>query len=147
MNRRTFLAGTVSGASFANHQTQIASASEAKAAGHAAPGPLVWPVVTKLQPGIRHLRRRGPTEAGRHRQAPYAWLAARLRVLHRDRRRHLLGTLAATIGGGVRAAVSCAICSLTVCGLFGTRALYHRRVWSGFLPEILASHLENLQTM
>ncbi|MGC4852287.1 PAQR family membrane homeostasis protein TrhA [Micromonospora sp. DT4] len=26
--------------------------------------------------------------------------------------------------------VSCAIYSLTVCGLFGTSALYHRRVWS-----------------
>ena len=42
----------------------------------------------------------------------------------------VLVTLAATIGGGVRAAVSCAIYSLTVCGLFGTSALYHRRVWS-----------------
>src|SRR5262245_10408838 len=41
----------------------------------------------------------------------------------------VLVTLAATIGG-VRAAVSCAIYSLTVCGLFGTSALYHRRVWS-----------------
>src|SRR5687767_6117449 len=26
--------------------------------------------------------------------------------------------------------VSCLIYSLTVCGLFGTSALYHRRVWS-----------------
>ena len=42
----------------------------------------------------------------------------------------VLVTLAATIGAGVRAAVSCAIYSLTVCGLFGTSALYHRRVWS-----------------
>jgi len=42
----------------------------------------------------------------------------------------VLVTLAATIGGGGRAAVSCAIYSLTVCGLFGTSALYHRRVWS-----------------
>jgi len=42
----------------------------------------------------------------------------------------VLVTLAATIGGGVRTAVSCAIYSLTVCGLFGTSALYHRRVWS-----------------
>ena len=42
----------------------------------------------------------------------------------------VLVTLAATIGGGVPAAVSCAIYSLTVCGLFGTSALYHRRVWS-----------------
>ena len=42
----------------------------------------------------------------------------------------VLVALAATIGGGVRLAVSCAIYSLTVCGLFGTSALYHRRVWS-----------------
>ena len=42
----------------------------------------------------------------------------------------VLVTLAATIGGGARAAVSCAIYSLTVCGAFGTSALYHRRVWS-----------------
>src|SRR5262245_66502661 len=41
----------------------------------------------------------------------------------------VLVTLAATIGG-VRAAVSCAIYSLTVCAAFGTSALYHRRVWS-----------------
>ena len=31
---------------------------------------------------------------------------------------------------GPAAVVSCAIYSLTVCGLFGTSALYHRRVWS-----------------
>jgi len=42
----------------------------------------------------------------------------------------VLVTLAATIGGGTRAAVSCAIYSVSVCGLFGTSALYHRRVWS-----------------
>jgi hemolysin III len=41
-----------------------------------------------------------------------------------------LVTVAATIGGGTVPAVSCAIYSLTVCGLFGTSALYHRRVWS-----------------
>jgi len=41
----------------------------------------------------------------------------------------VLVTLATTIGG-MRAAVSCAIYSLAVCGLFGTSALYHRRVWS-----------------
>ena len=41
----------------------------------------------------------------------------------------VLVTLAATVGG-LRAAVSCTIYSLTVCGLFGTSALYHRRVWS-----------------
>ena len=42
----------------------------------------------------------------------------------------VLVTVAATIGGGVVPAISCAIYSLTVCGLFGTSALYHRRVWS-----------------
>jgi hemolysin III len=31
---------------------------------------------------------------------------------------------------GVAPLVSCAIYSVTVCGLFGTSALYHRRVWS-----------------
>jgi hemolysin III len=31
---------------------------------------------------------------------------------------------------GVAPAVSCTIYSLTVCGLFGTSALYHRRVWT-----------------
>lgn len=31
---------------------------------------------------------------------------------------------------GIAPIVSCAIYSLTVCGLFGTSALYHRRVWS-----------------
>jgi hemolysin III len=42
----------------------------------------------------------------------------------------VLVALAATIGGGVVPAISCAIYSGTVCGLFGTSALYHRRVWS-----------------
>jgi hemolysin III len=44
----------------------------------------------------------------------------------------VLTTLAATHAGrpGPAAAISCAIYSLTVCGLFGTSALYHRRVWS-----------------
>ena len=42
----------------------------------------------------------------------------------------VLVTVAATIGGGTLPAISCAIYSLTVCGLFGASALYHRRVWS-----------------
>jgi hemolysin III len=44
----------------------------------------------------------------------------------------VLVSLAATVGSrsGTKAAVACAIYSLTVCGLFGTSALYHRRVWS-----------------
>jgi extracellular solute-binding protein len=53
MNRRTFLSSAVSGVGFGNHPMQTASAAEATAARHAPPGPLVWPVVTKLPPGIR----------------------------------------------------------------------------------------------
>ncbi|WP_091552631.1 PAQR family membrane homeostasis protein TrhA [Micromonospora pattaloongensis] len=41
----------------------------------------------------------------------------------------VLCSLAAT-RPGVAPLVSCAVYSLTVCGLFGTSALYHRRVWS-----------------
>ncbi|WP_173057285.1 PAQR family membrane homeostasis protein TrhA [Phytohabitans houttuyneae] len=41
----------------------------------------------------------------------------------------VLCSLAAT-RPGVAPLVSCVIYSLTVCGLFGTSALYHRRVWS-----------------
>jgi len=53
MNRRRFLGSAVSTVALGNHQRQTASAAEAKVAGHAPPEPLVWPVVTKLQPGIR----------------------------------------------------------------------------------------------
>lgn len=43
----------------------------------------------------------------------------------------VLTTLAATVSGRpVPATISCAIYSVTVCALFGTSALYHRRVWS-----------------
>jgi hemolysin III len=44
----------------------------------------------------------------------------------------VLTTLAATstTRTGAAPAVSCAIYSITVCALFGTSALYHRRVWS-----------------
>src|SRR5215470_7248311 len=55
MNRRTFLSSTVGGVAFGNFQTQTARAAEAIGAGLAAPRPLVWPVVTKLQPGNRSL--------------------------------------------------------------------------------------------
>lgn len=41
----------------------------------------------------------------------------------------VLVSLAATQPGPAPV-ISCAIYSLTVCGLFGTSALYHRRVWS-----------------
>src|SRR2546430_5546318 len=44
----------------------------------------------------------------------------------------VLPTLAATVAPrpGRAPAFSCAIYSVTVCALFGTSALYHRRVWS-----------------
>jgi hemolysin III len=42
----------------------------------------------------------------------------------------VLVTVAAKIGGGAAPAFSCAVYSFTVCMLFGTSALYHRRVWS-----------------
>ncbi len=41
----------------------------------------------------------------------------------------VLSAVAAT-RGGIAPLVSCVIYSLTICGLFGTSALYHRRVWS-----------------
>ncbi len=41
----------------------------------------------------------------------------------------VLCSLAAT-RPGIAPLISCAIYSLTVCGLFGTSALYHRRVWT-----------------
>lgn len=54
---------------------------------------------------------------------------------------HAYAFLVAVLGGvvlvsiaatrpGVAALVSCLVYSLTVCGLFGISALYHRRVWS-----------------
>jgi Bacterial extracellular solute-binding protein len=43
----------VSTVPFENHQRQTASAVEATVAGHVPPEPLIWPVVTKPQPGIR----------------------------------------------------------------------------------------------
>jgi len=42
----------------------------------------------------------------------------------------VLVTLAATVSTKPGAAVSTAIYSVTVCALFGTSALYHRRVWT-----------------
>ena len=42
----------------------------------------------------------------------------------------VLVSLAATLDGRPAAVISCALYSVTVCALFGTSALYHRRVWS-----------------
>ena len=51
----------------------------------------------------------------------------------------VLVTVVATIGGGAAPAVSCAIYSFTVCALFGTSALYHRRVWSARALVVMRS--------
>jgi hypothetical protein len=53
MKRRTFLGSAVSAVVSGGHHRQMASAAEGNVTGHAPPGPLVWPTVTKLQPGIR----------------------------------------------------------------------------------------------
>lgn len=53
MKRRTFLGSVASVVALGNHQAEVASAAEAKVVEPAAPGALVWPVVTKLPPGIR----------------------------------------------------------------------------------------------
>jgi hemolysin III len=42
----------------------------------------------------------------------------------------VLTTLAATLSGKPGAGITTAIYSVTICALFGTSALYHRRVWS-----------------
>jgi hemolysin III len=49
----------------------------------------------------------------------------------------VLVTLAATLDGRSSSEISCAIYSLTVCALFGTSALYHRRVWSPRVYQIM----------
>ena len=48
----------------------------------------------------------------------------------------VLCALAAT-KSGIAPVVSCAIYSLTICGLFGTSALYHRRVWSAHGYQVM----------
>ena len=53
MNRRTFLGSAVGPVLFGNHRMRTARAAEAKPAEHASPAPQVWPIVTKLPPGIR----------------------------------------------------------------------------------------------
>ena len=52
MNRRVFLGSTLTAVALS--QTRVARAAEQKAAAQTSE-PLVWPVVTKLQPGIRSL--------------------------------------------------------------------------------------------
>ena len=52
MNRRAFLGGTLSAATFGTCKAQTLAPVAQDAASQTAPGPLVWPIVTKLQPGI-----------------------------------------------------------------------------------------------
>jgi hypothetical protein len=53
MKRRAFLGGAVSAATLGTCQAQPVTATAPNAAGRMAPEPLVWPIVTKLPPGIR----------------------------------------------------------------------------------------------
>ncbi len=53
MKRRTFLGTALSAIAFGSQQTEIATAAEQKAVVPTPLEPLVWPVVTKLPPGIR----------------------------------------------------------------------------------------------
>jgi hypothetical protein len=53
MQRRAFLAGTVGAVTVGTREAQSASAIAQNAAIRTPPAPLVWPVVTKLPPGIR----------------------------------------------------------------------------------------------
>src|ERR1700730_4738516 len=51
--RRAFLAGTLSAVTVGVRKAQSAAAIAQYAAIQTLPEPLVWPIVTKLQPGIR----------------------------------------------------------------------------------------------
>ena len=53
MMRRVFLGGTLTAATLGSFEAQSATAKAPNAAMQTAPAPLVWPVVTKPQPGIR----------------------------------------------------------------------------------------------
>jgi hypothetical protein len=52
MNRRAFLGGTLGAATFGTAKAQTSLAAAQDAASQTAPEPLVWPIVTTLQPGI-----------------------------------------------------------------------------------------------
>src|SRR6266571_72523 len=52
IKRRVFLGGALSADALGGPQTETAGAAE-QTTVQTSPGPLVWPVVTKLQPGIR----------------------------------------------------------------------------------------------
>lgn len=53
MKRRAFLGGTLSTVTVATGKAQSVTAIAQNAVIQTPPGPLVWPVVTRLQPGIR----------------------------------------------------------------------------------------------
>src|SRR6266849_2991938 len=53
MKRRTVLGGTLRAVTVVTGKTQSAKAIAQNAVSQTPPGPLVWPVVTRLQPGIR----------------------------------------------------------------------------------------------
>ena len=53
MKRRAFLGGTLGAATLASRKAQSATTIAENAAVRVLPEPLVWPIVTKLQPGVR----------------------------------------------------------------------------------------------
>jgi Bacterial extracellular solute-binding protein len=53
MKRRAFLGGTLSSVTLGSYGAKSATAVAQNTTVQTSPGPLVWPVVTKLQPGIR----------------------------------------------------------------------------------------------
>jgi hypothetical protein len=53
MKRRAFLGGTLSAVTLGCYGAKSATAVAQNTTVQTSPGPLVWPVVTKLQPGIR----------------------------------------------------------------------------------------------
>jgi hypothetical protein len=55
IKRREFLSSALGAVTVASQKADAASAAEQNAMVQTAPGPLVWPVVTKLQPGIRSI--------------------------------------------------------------------------------------------
>ena len=55
IKRRVFLGGALSAVTAGSQKVKAASAAEQNAAVQTPPRPLVWPVVTKLQPGIRSI--------------------------------------------------------------------------------------------
>src|SRR5689334_21371995 len=53
ISRRAFLGGTLSAATLGTCKAQTVAAIAQNAVVQTAPEPLVWPIITKLQPGIR----------------------------------------------------------------------------------------------